>query len=214
MASTQTLAELRAAVYFDGDIRSVRVAAAKVDIWINQGIKELWNHLVQANQDFALSSTDISVVAGTVEYALPANYLKAVAVDKDKGGGRWVAVKRFNFADRNQRLEIKYRIMGANLRVSGPENWSGTLRLWYIPTPTKLVADGDIFDGINGHEEYVINFAIIKAKQKDDVDLSVQLALKKDLEQKIAADESDRDLGEPDQVRDIRGSFDDSYYGV
>lgn len=214
MANTQTLAELRAAVYFDGDIRPIRVVPAKIDKWINQGIKEFWNLLILANQDEYLDSTDISVVAGTYEYALPATYLKCIAVDKDKGGGRWVAVKRFNHADRNQTLETKYRIMGANLRISGPKNWSGTLRLWFIPTATKLVADLDTFDGINGHEEYVINFAIIKARAKDDVDLSAQLALKKDLEQKIEESNSDRDVGEPDQVRDIRGQFDDSYYGV
>lgn len=207
MASTRTFLELQTSVYNDGDLRLVRHPLATVKVWINQGVKELYNLLVNANQDLYMDSDDITVTAGTIEYSLDAEFFKSLGVDKLLSTGKYAAIRRFNNADRNQRVELRYRIMGSKLRLSGPDDWSGTLRHWFIPAATALSDDTDTFDGINGFEDYVINYCLIKAKTKDDEDLGELPGIKKDLEQKIKDTMQDRDEGEPDQVRDVSGAY-------
>ncbi|MHC5062028.1 MAG: hypothetical protein ACYTFK_13200 [Planctomycetota bacterium] len=107
--------------------------------------------------------------------------------------------------------------MGDKLRISGWSSWSGTLRLWYIPVQAKLVNDTDIFNGISGYEDYVINYSIIKAKIRDDkAQASDLFQIKKDLEKKIRESAADTDFGEPDQVRDMNwnGLDDDLFRGL
>lgn len=212
MARTRTLAQLRTEIQNRGDLRSIRHPDAQVDRNINQSIAELYDLLINADPDYYLSSDDISVTSGTANYALASDFYKAVGVDVQDTDSNWYVMRKFNFAERNQlqdtgteRLDARYRIMGSNLRLRPTPAWTGTVRLWYIPAPTVLTSDSDTFDGISGWEEFVIVDGIIKARVKDEEDITDVMAQKQMLIRRIENMAASRDTGEPDRVRDVYG---------
>jgi dsDNA-binding SOS-regulon protein len=76
--------------------------------------------------------------------------------------------------------------------------------MWYAPRPQALLADTDLIDGIAGWEEYVIVEACIKAKTKQEDDVSVFMAQKQELLKRIEDAAENRDIGDPETVSDSK----------
>jgi hypothetical protein len=213
MARTRTLLQLRTEVRDRGDLSSDRHTDAQVTRYINQSIAELYDIILEVTDDYWLESDDVTVSSGTATYALSGltydfYLLKGIDV---QDGSTWRPLRRFNFSERNQnqtgsaeKWSTRYRIMGSNIRLRPTPQWSGTIRVWYIPVPTELSADGDTFDGVSGWEEYVIVDSIIKARVRDEEDVSDQMLQKSYLVERIRkAAAAGRDSSEPNRVRDV-----------
>ena len=127
-----------------------------------------------------------------------------------------VPLERFNWGERHRKYDYatasnfptdatatRYRIMGSNIRFTPVPNWSGTVRVWFIPAPPDLSDDVTTVDGIAGFEEWVVLDCCIKCLAKEESDVSVFLDAKMRMEDRIKRLASDRDIGEPDRVRDV-----------
>lgn len=214
MARTETLANLRAQVRERCEVRSQYVSDSALNAMINQSIADLDNLILDVCPDYKLSSNTISVVANDDTYALPSDFYKARGVDYVRSATSRVALRKFNWAERNRYADdgyvfdpgrpenSGYRIVGSNLILFPVPSWSGSVILWYIAAPTKLVSDSDTYDGVAGFEEWVILDCCVKCMAKEESDPAVFLAQKRIIEARIADLANDRDIGEPDRMRD------------
>jgi hypothetical protein len=74
----------------------------------------------------------------------------------------------------------------------------------YAVCSTDTIAYGETsFDGLSGWLEYVIVDAAIKAMQKEESDVSVLMAQKKDLRVRLEQMAANRDVGTPGTVADV-----------
>jgi hypothetical protein len=190
------------------------VTDAELTIYINGSIAELHDLLVASyGSDYFLSSTTFSTVAGTESYSLPADFYKLMGVDVQVSGSEWASIRPFNFNERNRNQELtwgvaggpnlRYRVMGSNIRLSPAPNSAVSVKVWYTPKATALSADADTLDDLNGFADYVIIDAAIKMLQKQDDDVTVLMAQKADLKRRIEIMAQNRDAGTSDSVSDV-----------
>lgn len=129
----------------------------------------------------------------------------------------FVTIPKFNFQDRNQYVypntastiygvfNLRYRMIGNNIEFIPTPSANQTIQLWYVPKMDQLIADTDLtVEGVSGWLEYVIVDAAIKAMQKEESDVSVLMAQKQALKQRIEESASNRDAGRPDTISDVR----------
>jgi hypothetical protein len=223
-----TLAEIRTACQQRADmVGSSFVSSSEWTSYINNSLFELYDLLVQkygADYYVKQSPTAITTDGTNDKYALASDFYKLLGVDLLVSGSgataKYISLRPFAFAERNDfsgpgyvqfcRTNLRYRLNGAYLWFA-PFPPSGlTLRPQYVPRMTALSAEGDTSDGISGWLEYVIVDAAMKALQKEESDVSVLMAEKQMLIQRIESTAANRDAGNPATVADVTsdGSFD------
>lgn len=203
MARTRTLANLRADVRNRADMSFAEdfITDAELTEYINQSIARLYNIIVNQAQDHYIISTTQAITPGTNDYALPNDFYKLRGVDI-LVNGVYVPLQRESFykrSDNNMGLQVgitvptTYRVVGSNIRVFDTPS-ATTIKLWYIPAPTRLSADSDTFDGISGFEEWVVIDSAIKCKVKQEDDVSILLVERGALQMEIIDSISPRDM--------------------
>ena len=174
MARTATLTTMIARVRRETDqeydvavVSAPAITDASITDWINEGIVEVWQQLVTEAPDRALTTSTITTVVGTEEYALPSGFVSMRGVDYPVGGGRYVDVWPYAFGERNQlhgpwpsgpgSAPFKYYVMrnavsgsAARLSLRPIPTEIVTLQLHYVAAPEALSAGGDTFDVILG----------------------------------------------------------------
>jgi len=194
--------------------------------WINKSIQRLYNILVRSfGEDYYFKEADISIVSGTEEYDLPTDFYKLLGVDLKIGTKRQdrIGIEKFLWKDRNRYSyrpggfvgrSFRYRMMGGSIIFVPEPTGANTVTLSYIRTATDLVVDSDSFDGINGFEEWVILDVAIKARIKEESDVSDLVLERNIIREEIKSDAKARDRGEGNRVSDVNGfeSIDD--YGT
>lgn len=176
------------------------ITNAELNRYINASIKELHDLIVQApDSSYFLTSTTVTGLADTKEYALPATFYKLAGVDREDG----TPVKKFNWEKRNK-AGLRYRLRGGNLRFDEVPPVGEVFTVWYHSKPTDLSADGDTYDGVNGWDEYVVVDAAIKMKSKQEDDVSSLMAEKTSLLSRVQTMAQDRDVGEPEVMKDVK----------
>ncbi len=129
----------------------------------------------------------------------------------------WVTIAKFNFIDRNQYFypntnstlygvfNCRYRLFGNYLSFIPAPSAGQPIRVWYIPRMVQLLQDTDVTSqGVSGWWEYVLVDAAIKALQKEESDVSILMAQKKALKERIEGASVNRDAGQPDTISDTR----------
>lgn len=215
-----SLADLRNAVRQRADmVNSQFVADEELQSFINQSYFELYDLLVQKFGDnYFLAPPYSFTTDGTAEfYALPVDLYKLAGVDLQVSAPDWwISLKPFPLAERNRfslrnfqafygMSNLHYAMAGANLWLKPIPAAGQSLRLWYVPRLTPLTADDDTVDGISGWTEYVIVDAAIKCLQKEESDVSVAMAQKAGLIDRIEAAAENRDQGNAQRVSDVMG---------
>jgi hypothetical protein len=161
---------------------------------INDGL--LWLHDKLVASDYLLSTSSITLVSGTEEYALPDDFYKSMRVWRISGGTRY-EVDRFTLA----------QLSGH--KTSGPGS-SGTVELWYAPQLRKLKRDKDRVEVAlpAGWESPVAKHAAIQLLIKEESD-TTQLVAERDRDwARILEHIEPRDAGLPDSVEDHYGRWD------
>lgn len=196
--------------------------------YINQSYFELYDILTTAYEDYYMATPLVFQTDGSILYDLPngVNYsaarpfYKLLGVDYGVTGDNnaWVSLSKFNFIGRNQYIypqitatvlgpfNLQYRVMGSQIMMIPQTTVGQYLRLWYIPRMVQLLQDTDIVDGVSGWTEYIIVDTAIKALQKEESDVSVLMAQKQALLDRIQSTASNRDAGQPDTISDVRSS--------
>lgn len=190
--------------------------------YINHSYYELYDILVQVYGDEYFVAVPYTFTTdGRVPglYSLPINMYKLMGVDlslNSSDNSAWISLKKFTFLSRNRYIYANtnanalgfpqpgYRLIGNQIDFIPPSQSNQQMRLWYIPRAVLLQSDSDVLDGISGWDEYVIVDAAIKAMQKEESDVSVLMAQKQALLKRIESASSNRDVGQPEGVTDIR----------
>lgn len=168
--------------------------------------------LTFTNANGVNETSSFSYQIETNRFSLPSDFWQANGCDILDDAGLWANMRRFNWGDRNRlqgttsvRLGLRYRIQANTLLVAPTPGWSATggLRLWYVPTPTVLSADGDTWDTVAGFDEWIVLACCIMCCAKEGTDASLFAAQLGKCEAMIASVVGKRDVGEGDTIRDV-----------
>lgn len=205
----ETLVNLRTRAQARADMEGdANVSSATWNAFINASRKRLWRLLGRSNPELFLTSVDFTLSGTTFTLGLAvaaANFWQVLEVDKlnSTQGDDFVRLARFLFAERNVGAP-SYRIFGNTLEIRPASGAAGNYRLWYVTQPPVLVADIDTIGLVEDiWDEFIVLEAAIKARrrqQKDASDLATELG---ELLAELRAHAGDRDVGEPDRVRDV-----------
>jgi hypothetical protein len=209
-----TLSNLRTRARDKADMADSNfISDSELDSYINVYGAELYDLLVSRFEDYYTVKTTVTVLNGSDKVALPSDFYKLRGVDVNSGG-TYTEVPRFNFQQRNamnggyRRLSpsapfLAYRIIKNDLVFVPADNASYEYRLWYIPRYTKLSADTDVLDGVNGWDEYIVVCSAMAMLAKEESDVSYLMAEKKALIDRIEAMANNRDVDAPERITEI-----------
>ena len=217
--STTTLLQIRNAAKQEADMSgSLGVDSFIPDLeWnqlINSSLAELHDIIVQNNVRYYLTSSVFTVSTNASTQPLPTDFYKIDGLDKswDGSGGAqsWYSVPMFQWRDRNRGNSplyaffwqplVAYNVVGGNLVLQPASAGTGTYQLWYYPKAPTLVADTDvIFDDLNFWYEFAVVDVAIKARDKEESDVTVLLQRKEALKARVEAMSADRDMMAPER---------------
>lgn len=217
-----TLLELRTQARQLADMEDNNfVTDSELNNYINFGIAELHDILVESyGSDYYLNSSSGTTVSGTADYALPSDFYKLRGVDIKLNGSDWYNIKPFNFNERNRfedfgswtlmgLTNIRYRLLGNNVRFTPAPDGALDYRLWYIPVATKLSADSDSLNDINQYSDFVIITAAMKMLNKEESDVSTLAAERQRIINRLEHAAQNRDAGEPESISDVHADNND-----
>lgn len=223
-----TLGQIRLLAQQRADkVNSNFVTPPEWNTYINQSYFELYDLLTTVYEDYYVApALQLTTDGVTQLYPLPngTNYngappfYKLMGIDcgLDNSGNAWVTLKKFNFISRNRYVypnisstflgvfNLQYRLLANNIELIPTPSANQILRIWYVPRMQQLLKDTDIADGISGWTEYIVVDAAIKALQKEESDVSVLMAEKAMLKQRIEESAMNRDVGQPDSISNTR----------
>lgn len=130
---------------------------------VNDSIADLWDQIVRARgYDTLAAASLITIEPGRSVYTMPASFLTLLSVSLDFGEGP-VRLERFAQAER-ARLHYPsappfgasyYQLVGDNIEILPVPAKVGTLEVRFVPAAPLLEDDPQLFDGVNGWEEWV-----------------------------------------------------------
>lgn len=219
---TQALREADAEGHLDMLVAADRL---RVVDYVNAGLARLHDILTEAFEDYQLlfnavgSPLTIAAPNSSVQLSTASitNLLKVRFVEHWPSGtievGAPIDVEPLNVAERNRYTGPRaYMLSGTTggggvLRIYPTADAPGVYRLWYTPTFTLLVADGDTFPSINEWHRWGVLDAAIKLRQDMDRDASLLVQRQVDLTAHIKSIASRRISGRPAKVRKVRRSM-------
>jgi hypothetical protein len=200
-----TLATLRTRCRSVGDYENSRkITDAFLNEQINDAIGEYSDLLDERWEGYRDTTGSIVTTAGVATVALPANFLKARAVDL-LSSGRYCALRKLQIRssygyDSQRGRPHGYMQVGVNLELFPTPDAVYTIRLRYVPTAPVLVADVDSIDVPNGWEGFVVHTALLKIDEKEERPLQDRLAVIDRYRARIVAAASDRNVAEPEYI--------------
>lgn len=175
--ATATLAELISRVRTLGTYEnSVKFTPAVITIEINAALGELYEVMDDACQGFFDTTGTLTTTANQEHVDLPADLWRLRGVDR-LDSGRYIELRQVGIFERNDfqssaSTPVAYRTATGGTRgrlILYPTPSSAmTLRVVYVPTLTKLVADGDSFEFYNGNEDYVVCRTLLSLDQREE----------------------------------------------
>lgn len=189
---------------------------------VNQGGAELWDLLIEARgpEYFQATTDDITTLASTTSYALNTDFYLLINArlsgDYASPLVPFTAQEEAFLRDANAstasyptHYQLRRTVAGANSVVLLPEHGAGyTVKVDYVPQFTDLTdASNSLFDGINGWEAYVVDFAAREMAIKDE-EWQLVGALEKNmagLRSRILKLAPKRDMHRSRRVTDVRG---------
>lgn len=197
------------------------VADAEWDDYINYGGARLHRLLVSKfGDDYYVSSNDITTVSGTASYSLPSDFQKVRGVSWLDSNGQGYALRKYEFEERHllqfsqvspdvSYPNIFYRVVDGNIEFIPTPSGSETIRLYYIPEYTTLSGDSSEVDAKipNGYEEYIVLWAAIQARDKEQSDTMPLERMLAKIEADINEDAGNRDAGSPPRIINTNVSY-------
>tara|TARA_Y100000114_G_scaffold133302_1_gene132631 strand:- start:503 stop:1141 length:639 start_codon:yes stop_codon:yes gene_type:complete len=210
-------------------VGSTFVTDVEVTDYLNNGIAELHDILVTKYEDYSLKSAEFELVGGVDnEFDLPSDFYKVLGVDYQTNSLSTTVVnlRSYHFGERNMYNNLfyntgivatpRYHVQGSKLKFIPKPSTSGTATLFYVPEAQKLstTQTEDTLANIpNGYEEYAVICAAINCLQKEESDVRVHLAQKRELKERIETAATYRNAGDPTYaVRDVSIGVDEMFF--
>lgn len=195
MTQPTTLENLRARALDYADMTGSDFPdAARLDNYINVGLGQLHDLLINSYQDYYRKTQTLTLVPGTEEYDLPDDFLKSLEVFYEVSDRRY-SIPRFS------RGEIDGYRKGA---LTG-----GTVTHWYAPQVARLSEPLDKVDLTVpfSWEDYVALAAAVRLLVREESDPSLLVTLLAAERQRIIDMAEPRDEGSQGAVEDVYGRF-------
>jgi hypothetical protein len=193
MSNNVSLTDAISFVRERGEFREQYISNTIVTAWLNESMRAWYDMVINIHPDMYHTTGNISVVAGTDNYSLPADFYHPVGVDVTdfaySSGYR--TMSRYNFADRNNYSSTtdkdgaRYHFKGNRIYISPSPGWSDTVRIHYIPTAPQWTTGASTVNDWDGWLEWVICDVLIKCAAKEESDASIWVASKKQAEERI-----------------------------
>lgn len=217
----ECLGSIRMQAQWESDfVNSTFVTVPEWNKYISNSYKELYDLLIQKyGDDYYLATTYTWTTDGSsVLYPLPTNFYKSLLVEvalNPADNNSWITLRKFMRVQQNLWnypnvytfygiTNLRYRLDGNFLHLVPIAQAGQTIRMWFAPRPNALMADNDTIDGISGWEEYVVIDAAIKAKAKQEDDVTELKERKQAIMKRIEDAAENRDVGDPETVSDSR----------
>lgn len=212
MAKTVTLEELIEDIRALYEVHEVRISPTVLARWVNKSLALLWDHVALSNPDHFTKSDTISVVSGTDTYNMAtetADFYKGQGLDVLLDTGRYSPLRTFNWEEREMyanttvtRADQLYRYMGNLLYLRPTPSWSGTVRVWYVPTATVLTSTNSV-DLFNSWDEFIVWDVALKCAISEEAPADAIRQTRNQLLADIKSFAPQRDLSHNDRVRDV-----------
>lgn len=240
LAGQMTLSQLRLLAKQKADrVNSPFVSDSEWNTYINQSYFSLYDLLVQkyGNEYYVAPPLTISLTGaqfydfpdGQNHGGAPAFY-KLLGVDLvlNNSSNAAISLRRFNFISRNRYIfpqitanllgwqGLQYRPMGNQLELIPTPASGQSIKLWYVPRMSSLLQDTDVVDGVSGWTEFIAIDAAIKALMKEESDVTMLVAARQEMVERIEAAAENRDAGEPETISKTRrynNMYGDGYDG-
>lgn len=217
MTDSKTVAVLKSQVRQRSDNENTTfVTDSEIIGYINDSYKALYDLIVDAVEDYNLSSASFTITSGNVQ-AIPSDFYKMRGLDDlSLGNTNPRSVRKYNWNERNdfndpplvsapyKYSDVYYRIQGSNIVLTPPANALKPYILYYVPLPGTLDDDADVAFGINGWLDYVVVDAAIKCMIKEESDTRPLERERKAIVDRIEAMKSSRDQGLPEKISRVR----------
>lgn len=181
MARTYTRAEIRTRVRQRADVENdTHVTDTEIDGLIDVNYPKFWDILTaSAPPDYFSTTQTITTVAGTLAYALPADFYKTRRVVVDLGSSNYRPLEPLS-----ESLIQSFR----------PVDAVHTVLHYYTPNCAKLASDASTIDGYNGWEELLVLDCAIDIKAKREEPSGYLVSRRNELMQRIVS-MAPRDFG-------------------
>lgn len=211
-----TLTELRTRAIRLADMPghgdSYFIETAELDEYVNDALAELHATIESVLEDYFLQPPTSFTLTTSNTYTLPASVYKVRGIDYQTGG-RWRPLTRATWGER-YRWEREalaadgfpnraYMLTETSVYMMPETSPSGTYRLWYDRTFTKLVNAGDTIALPNDWEQFVALHAARTCMAKEQSDIREISDRIERTRARIATLAASRDLG-PMRIADVR----------
>lgn len=215
-----TLSDLRLRARQRADmVNSQFVTDAELDTYINNGLLELYDLVVNAFEDYFTLNTNFTVSSGDT-YTLPDNFYKLRGLDFSVNG-TWSACREFEFNDRNKSQSgvnallspaslRSYRILGDTILLQPSQSATGLYRLWYVPALTALSTGTDtIHKSLSkfGWDEYVVLWAAERMLSKEESSVTDVRQERGELTSRITEMAKNRQVDQSGTIQDVSNSW-------
>ncbi len=224
MASTKTLAQMRAMVREHADQETTAPTTAfvddtELDARINEALKQLYNLFIQTRgQEYFHEDYTFTSEAGVNHYQLPCRFFRLMGVTVSDGTRHFQVPtweyqelselrSRESYGGSTSIYEYRYRLQHDKLVIyPKPTGTEHTFTLDYVPEFDELVADGDTFDGVNGWERWAtLTAAIDIATKEENFELAQALmAIRAVIDAQIKDLAGERDQARAPRIQDTR----------
>lgn len=216
----ETLATLRARAQTLADLTdSSFVTNAEWTMFINDGLRALYDILVTKHSDYFESTNSQAIVVDQSDYALPADFMTLLDVSFipvgetdfftvfpfERKHENYLARNDIEFITWDGRTKLYYALRGGNIRLL-PAPSGGTLRLRYVPVVTALSSDSDTLpQGVFDHWSiYIVWSAVADAMAKQEADVTFAQAKMQEARAHIERTAMQRDQHISQVIADVR----------
>lgn len=182
-----TLAELRTSARRKADEEATGyIGNAELNDYVNQGLRYVYTKIAQRFENYfiapgtALNGGLFTTTVGTPGYSLPTDLMKVVRVEhrntNSSTSDDWKRLATVNIA--NDRLDdyfplregytpgFGYFIAGNSMYLKPEPKQQFQIRIWYVPRPTTLSADGDTAGVPSEYHDLIAEYAAIQMLAK------------------------------------------------
>ena len=191
---------------------------SEIDDYLNVGLGELHDILVQKFEDYYVNSVTFSLVSGQTNYTFAAiectDFYKCLGVDATDSG-ETIRVRRFSFPERDRYVataitgrggytDYQYQIRGDSIEFIPEPNSTSTIKFWYIPSFSKLNFDEDEINTsiVSNVKEFAVVTAVYKMKEKEELSTTVIERELEAIRARIEQAAANRDAGESEGISD------------
>ncbi len=222
MALTQSRTQIRDNVRRISNTRGendlVRHPDTDLNEYIDLALGALHRALSEGIPDQRLlsSATIALTTADGSTYSLPATFDHLISVDLT-GNGHKSWLTSYEWHERaaltspdltTSGTPVVYRLRGSNIEYLPAPSGAFTSTLWFVPTPTQFVTDGDTFDTVNRLDTFLFAYAARFIAVRDLNTSLVNLCdeMLGELRADIASVSRNRDKNSPPRIVDERMS--------